>query len=212
MRNLNIKTYKQPAETSICGPCCIKMVTRYFGLNLSLNSIKQYCRCTNEGSLETSIVLAINKIGLQATLHALPSGGLLFGKYADLPKEKVIGNLKMRAQLVKSRLFAMALREAAELVEQDLIKFQLADRNIIEKELDKGNPWIACCHYYILGNLKDSNGADTSHFVVIQGYDKKHFIINDPLTGTYKVEKDKMLCAMYSTSPYEISAICINKR
>lgn len=212
MRNLNIKTYKQPAETSICGPCCIKMVTQHFGLNLSLKSIKQHCHCTNEGSLETSVVLAISEIGLHPILYALPSGGLLFGKYADLPKEKVISNLKVRAKLVKSRLFAMALREAAELVEQDLIRFQLANRDIIEKELDKGNPWIACCHYYILSKQKENRGAEMSHFIVIQGYDKNHFIINDPLDGVYKVEKDLMLCAMYSISPYEISAICVSKR
>ena len=209
MINLNVRTCKQPSGTSICGPCCVKMVIQYFGVKISLRTVKERCRCTSNGSTESSLALAINKMNLKATLYAIPSGGVFFGKYINFSKTKLIGSLNMRAALTKEKSFALSLREAAYLIEQDSVKFELVGRESIERELNKGNLWIACCQYYILDNLQDNEGAESTHFVVIQGYDKKHFIINDPLLGIKRVDKDRLLCSIYSITPYEVSAICI---
>jgi len=210
MVNLNVKTCRQPYGTSICGPCCVRMCAQYFGKKLSAQDAKQRCHCASSGSTETALALALNRMGLRGILYAIPTGGMFFGKYVGMPTKRVIASLKTRAALTMDRLTTTELREAAWLLEQDAIKFEFPGRECIERELRRGHPWIVSCLYYIISEEQERYGAEITHFVVIQGYDKKHFIINDPVSGVRKVDKDLMQCAVYSASSFEISAICVS--
>jgi len=58
------KTYKQLDEMD-CGPTCLKMITRYYGKNFSLESLRNICSATREGVSILGISAAAEKIGFK---------------------------------------------------------------------------------------------------------------------------------------------------
>lgn len=56
--------YKQPDEMD-CGPTCLRMVTKYYGKNISLQDIRKLTNTTREGSSILGISDAAEKIGFR---------------------------------------------------------------------------------------------------------------------------------------------------
>lgn len=57
--------YKQPNQMD-CGPTCLRMVAKYYGKNISLQSLRTFCEINKEGVSLYGISLAADKIGLRS--------------------------------------------------------------------------------------------------------------------------------------------------
>lgn len=51
-----------------CGPTCLKMVTKYYGIEFSVGDMKNIDRITREGSSILDLVDAAEKLGLVSTV------------------------------------------------------------------------------------------------------------------------------------------------
>lgn len=202
--DLNIKNYKQPAASSYCGPYCMKMVLKHFGIRRRMFDIMLLGHCSQHGMLDTGIVLGLKEIGLNPTLFIGPTGDHIPGEYATLSKEKLIEDLSQKNNAIKRKTaLKKYYTELVEVVNKDLIKFETATYKNIVQNLQQGNPIIVSVKAYILYNWTANDRLHKGHFVIIQGYDDDSFIINDPsfeLGGVYPVQKDKLLLAVHTWS------------
>ena len=59
---LKFPMYRQLDQMD-CGPACLKMISRYYGKNYTLNTLRQYCSLTREGVSFTGLIEAAKQIG-----------------------------------------------------------------------------------------------------------------------------------------------------
>lgn len=211
--NLNINNQRQEKGSTLCGPMCVKMILDHIGMEESLEQISILCGWDKRGTFETSIALGLFATGVPALLITEPDGETVWPKYMDLAMAQVCRSFRTRSSKTKDPVLSRGLGEMAELMMHGLLEFGITTRKRIEEELDAGNPWIASVRIYELYDKRDENSEkrkNLQHFVIIQGYDEDHFIINDPAHGSeggvYAVEKDRLLYSMYCADG---SAMCV---
>jgi len=205
--DLNLKNYRQPPGSDLCGQFCVQMVLDKFGIDIDA---AQNCHILAGGMFESGVASALLKSGLKSIFHSYPNGNIFWGKHTGMTKRELLNSFKKKALKSKKSLHKRILSEIVELIEQDAISFGLPTRELIEKELDQGHPWIVGVKAYTLYGWQADKGKKRSHFIVVQGYDDQNFIINDPAHdkgGVRNIQKDELLYAMYSSG--DGSAVCV---
>lgn len=77
--------FRSQMESSDCGPACIQMVAAYFGKQLSLSTLKEYCNATRIGVSLKDLLDGCRRIGLRAVpLH------LTINKLKDMPLPAIL--------------------------------------------------------------------------------------------------------------------------
>ena len=207
MINLDIPVFTQHNLVT-CGPFCMKMVMSYLKVERTIEEIKESCNYCSHGTLETGIVLGLKRFGIDSKLFIVPDGDTIKGAYVGMPSNKLATTLRRRGGHSKNNINKRGFAELSEVVENGQIDLSVVTRAQIEKELDKGNPWIVVVSSFAFYGSTDDKKKGLLHFVVITGYDEDNFIINDPApdTGTRKIQKDLLLHSIYSS---EGRAICV---
>lgn len=80
--------FRSQMESSDCGPACIQMVAAYFGKQLSLSALKEYCNVTRLGISLKDVLNGCKRIGLRAVplqlnidqLNEMPLPAILYWK------------------------------------------------------------------------------------------------------------------------------------
>src|SRR3990167_1590022 len=79
MGRTNVLPMYQPTDDPACGPSALKHALAVLGKRKSLETLKEICRVTRNGTSTKSMIRAVNKLGLSAlvvksaTLHHLHS-------------------------------------------------------------------------------------------------------------------------------------------
>jgi len=206
--DLKIELIKQPAGSMLCGLACMEMITKY---------MKSECpearQVFEKGALETSIALVYLANGLNSVVFQTPDGEWLPNKYADMKPDEVVRSLRIRKLKLKNNtLMTQVFEEIADALEQDVLRFKIPSRELIEANLRQGNPWIVGVNPHILHSTPEITKDNPGHFVVVSGFDKDSFIVNDPCPkkgGTIKVQKDRLMFAMFDSTG---AAVCVSGR
>jgi len=209
MINLTIPVFTQHNLVT-CGPFCMKMVMSYLGIEKAIEEIKSACNYCSHGTLETGIVLGLKKFGIDSRLFVAPDGDIIKGAYVGMPSCQLATTLRRRGGHSRNNINKKGFTELSEVVESGQIDLSIVTRSQIEKELDKGNPWVVVVSSFAFYGSRDDKKKGLLHFAVITGYDEDNFIINDPAPGfgIRKIQKDILLHSMYSG---ESRAICVYK-
>jgi len=205
--DLNLKNYRQPPGSDLCGQFCVQMALDKF--NIHIDAARD-CRTFAGGMFESGVALALLRSGLKSIFHSYPNGNIFWGKHVGMTKKELLNSFKKKALKSKKNLHKRILSEIVELIEQDAVSFELPTRELIEQELDQEHPWIVGVAPYTLYGWQTDKGKKRGHFVIIQGYNDQSFIINDPAHdkgGVREVQKDKLLYAMYGSG--DGAAICV---
>jgi hypothetical protein len=205
--NLNLKNYRQPPNSNLCGQYCIQMVLDKFGID---GNAAEVCQIFAGGMFESGVALALLRMGLKSVFYDYPNGNIFWGKHVSMTKKELLNSFKRKAIKSKKNLHKKILSEIVELIEKDAVSFDLPTRELIERELDQKHPWIVGVTAYVLYDWQTDKDKKQGHFIVIQGYNDKNFIINDPAHdsgGVKEISKDKLLYAMYSSG--DGSAVCV---
>jgi len=211
MINLNIANQRQALNSSTCGPNCAKMVLDYMGVKKGFDEICKMCNQDPQGTLESDLVLAFKSVNVSSTLYLIPDGEIIRPEYANVPVNKVASSLRRRAGKAKNSVYRRGFIGTAQVIESGSMVVGVVTRELIQSELDKGNPWIVAVGAYPLYKWKDKKQKNLLHFVVIQGYEGNNFIINDPAAdvgGIYQVHCDHLMYCLYHTNG---GSICVKK-
>jgi len=206
--NLDVPYFKQHNLVT-CGPYCVKMVLSYLGIEKSIGEICESCNYCSQGTLETGLVLGLRSMGVDSVLHMVPDGDTIKAKYVSMDVKKLATTLRRRGGRSRKEVIKRGFSELAQVVENEQLDFRLPTRDLIERNIEIGNPWIVVVKPFALYGFQDDKKASLLHFVVIGGYDENGFYINDPATELRYVWKDQLLYGMYSG---ECRAICIRKK
>lgn len=212
MVNLEIPNHRQASKSTTCGPVCVQMILDYLGDRRTLEEICDLCDFDPRGTFETSLALALFRLGIPSTVFMEPDGERIKGSYLGLSQGRVASILKARSTKTQQEAQQRGFQELYEVVKNGLYKFQIATRRRIEEEIDAGNPWIVVVPAYDFYDKadKDSNRRkDLVHFIIIQGYDEDCYIVNDPAAdgkGVSRIDKDYLLYCMYKSEGY---ATCV---
>ena len=209
MINLTIPVFTQHNLVT-CGPFCMKMVLSYLQVEKTIEEIKEACNYCAHGTLETGLVLGLKKFGIDSKLFIAPDGDVIKGAYIGMPLDKLATTLRRRSGHSRQPVAKRGFAELSEVVGNNQVDLSIITRSLIEKELDKGNPWIAVVSSFAFYGSLDDKKRGLLHFVVITGYDEDNFIIKDPSpnTGTRKIPKDLLLHSIHTG---EGRAICVYK-
>jgi len=211
MINLNIINQRQILNSSTCGSNCVKMILDYLGIEKSFDEVCKLCNQSAQGTLETDLALAFQSVGISSMLYLIPDGETIWAEYVNMPVNKVVSSLKRRAGKAHNCLHRRGFTGTAQAMESGLVTIKVITRDLIQAELDKGNPWIVAVGAYPLYGWKNKKQKNLLHFVIIQGYEGNNFIVNDPAAdtgGIYQVHCDHLMYCLYNTDG---GAICVKK-
>lgn len=197
---------RQPKGSYECGQYCVKMVLAKFNIQLDISTITKYCNARKRGISEPGIAVGLLQAGIHPTLHTFYDGEVFWGKYAQQDPTSISASFRRRAQKVKNSIRRQAYKDLGQLIEKECVVFEIVTSKVLQREIDYGRPWIAGVE---TNHLYNASGTSQHHFVVINGYDKEKFYINDPARGGYSIDKDRLLAALHQSDG---QAICVRGR
>lgn len=206
--DLDIANLRQRRRSSMCGPTCLQMILDWYGYEASNWSLKKAMRFRN-GATECGMVLGLQEFGFDSMCYAMPGGKLIPGKYAYMDQNELVRVLKIRSSKTKDKDLSRSFAELAEAVEYDLVIFAIPTQFQIEIDLVLGYPWIIGVECATLYPELEFNNPSEGHFVILQGFNGKEFIVNDPCHdcgGIHYIKKERVMAAIYRL---EGSGVCI---
>jgi len=205
---MKVPIYRQPKDSMLCGPYCLKMLYHYYGKRLSIDDILSGLKIYRVGTYATQLGTHLIENGFDVRIKCWDSR-IFVQKHKKMKTKSVLNSLKnildsgKKIEGISRRGFRFMVRflEAGGKVELNYTK----ERDITEA-LKSGNPPILCIERKSLyGNEKGEKG----HFVIVSGADKKNFIINDSghgHGGIKKYPKEDLMFALHSYRGYGLFA------
>lgn len=232
MRFSNLEIQRQPDETT-CGPTCLHAVYRYYGEDVSLESvIETVPSLANGGTLAVLLATHALQKGYQATIYTYNLQ--IFDPTWFKPHRKDLRG-KLRAQQVAKPEGRVAQANQMYLEYLKLgghVEFQPLTRTLLRELLEHKQPLLTgLSATYLYQEAReipetsrpdDVQGYPSGHFVVICGYDDdaKQVWIADPLhpnplsqTNFYSVHVDLLLGAiMLGVMTYDANLLMLGPR
>jgi len=170
MKKLNVPFYEQTLDFT-CGPACLMMAMRYFDktikmdLNLELDIWREANLVGIRGSSRYGLALAAHRRGFHTKI---------INNTRDMGYVEIVKDIRENVDIEMLNFFFKDIKKRS--VKAN-IKETIKDIGVedIRNTLDEGALPI------VLVTAKYFSGEDLAHWILIKGYDTKHFYINNPL-------------------------------
>lgn len=195
---LKVPLFKQPKNSVLCGPTCLKMLYWYYGERLDLEDIKKEMRMYNWGTLITELGRSLLKHNFNVALTTFNTRWFpnTFKSMSSNDLKRYIIK-KMHTSKKQKRL----LKSMVSFIEEGgKLKVDIVTEKDIKKAIKSKNPPIICIDNKVLFGKKPGKRG---HFVIPVGINKDKIVINDPHSkngGIKSYDKNKIIFALYSWS------------
>ena len=187
---LNVPVVRQKPNSVSCGIISTYMVLDFNGYSTSLGELfKNIELHKKKSTIAPAIVKGLIKLGIRSELIlSIPS---LLSSLSKKEIEKKIKKFKNDEYL---RTFFKKVLEVLESVKMDFITI-----NMLKYYIKKRKPVIVGVNSPVM--RQRNYGKLIEHFVVLRGYTRKSFIINDPhwkFGGVLEIPYDVFIASIYS--------------
>ena len=176
---LKVPLVHQPPKTPWCGPACAAMVTRYYGVRASIDTIARELPILPTGIDMAMLGAYFVRKGFRVTLKLWYAQFQPRFRWLDSSRnEEAIRNALRTARRSGDDMYAWHAARLAKFVQCGgrLVMDSVQQRDII-KELRSGRPVIL---NYDHRTLRGYSRIQKGHYVVIVGSAGKKFLANDP--------------------------------
>jgi len=201
----DVKAMLQPSKSDVCGQFCARMVLDYFGIKVTMEDVNKCVRYTRGGTLDTSIAVALHKLGAQPKLFVLPGDEAFLSDYPQMPSRKVAKHLLKRVCKLKSRVLKRGYTDLSYLFERDFVVWEPPTPTVIRREILNGGVWIVGVSLESFYNPPEPG----HHFVVVRGFKDSILVVNDPGKGIMEIDQELLA---YSIARSDGVAICVNSQ
>lgn len=184
MKKLKVPFCEQELDFT-CGPACLMMAMKYFDKTIKMDL-----------SLELDIWREANLVGIRGTSRF----GLALAAHRRGFSTKILNNTKDMG-------YVEIVKETRKNVDKEMLDFFFKDikkkcakakiKEIV-KDIGVGdvkNVLEEGAIPVVLANAKFFSGEDLAHWILVKGFDSKHFYINNPLDNPNK-RKEKVPATM----------------
>jgi hypothetical protein len=190
-----------------CGPTSLQQILRYYGIDNGMEEILRSVKMFSFGTPTVYLAMGAKKMGLDVKIVTLDVD-YVDPSWKGITGDVIAGKLRERLKLVNLdeniRLRTEGLAEALESGVE--LEIEAPSKEILINNIKKGVPPIITVSYNILhgrmrktsaGNRDDVKGFPDGHFVVVNGYDEKNFIITDSSIGTIEVSHERLMLSWF---------------
>lgn len=184
---LNVPLVRQKKGSKDCGPACLAMVLKYYGINKTIDEIKRKMKVYKKGTRATQLGTYLLENGFSVELIT-QNPGLFTRRDRIKPFSELRKQIREFVKQPKAKKHKKALDYYEEFFEKGgTLKVKIPDAKDIEKEINQKRPLIALMtSNFLLGKEPKFN----FHYNVVTGIDGKNISANDP-SSTYKGGKKK---------------------
>jgi len=203
----------QKENDECCGPCCLSMVYKIKGKNISLGQILKDLKLGEKGlpTYPPQLARHLNSNGLRTKL-TISNSQVISPAWANEVKSKVIENLKYWVTFQpKHDWHEFGLHALFYLQEGGEIELKSYGISDIKKMLDSGSTLILGVDEVFIwkhrfkehkAEIDEIKGKSYGHFIVVTGYKDNKFSVLDPYPtkipnkyGSYEVNGNDLLNA-----------------
>ena len=180
-----------------CGIACVKMIGKFYGYNFSERKILDVVELHSDGVLAGELANYLLEEGFEVEIHSFDLN-LFDPKLQKLSGLKLFKKVKDTVYFGKNVWKSVGLKAIIKFIEMGgKIKIIPPKEKTLIDFLKKKMPLIICLKSGILYDKKTLMG----HYLVLNGYNKNSFIVNDPYyKGEYAIKKDKLMFALQAHS------------
>lgn len=211
----------QASDSYTCGPCCLAMVYAMKGKDIKLQDILKDFHQPKRGkpTYTAQLVSHLHKNGIKTKLITSTSKVLSYA-WADLPREKLIENIKEWLTFHKKTLWCKEVKNILSYLEEGgELEQKSYTSQTIKDILDRHSLVILCIdedwawgHRLAMVDGKrivdDIKGKLEGHFVLVTGYKDNMFHVLDPFPtnienrhGEYDIDVDQLTNASLTWDP-----------
>lgn len=182
-----------------CGPVCVQMILKYFGLEKDIILLKENLKYNENGTSIYDNGLVLMNAGL--TVTAITAQPYLFPPDLNFnSKDSIFLRIQERSE--KLTKYKEGLDVMVNFLQKGGgIKVEIPKFVHIKNAIDNGNPVLALVYAQALGSKEGG-----FHFVVVNGYNDEQVHITNPskiaTSGWYPVEH--FFYALHTSTTYDI--------
>jgi ABC-type bacteriocin/lantibiotic exporter with double-glycine peptidase domain len=181
---LNVPLITQKSKFS-CGIISTYMVLKYKGYDIELKKLFDVIPYGRRGTTSFEIVHGLRKLGIEA--WCITWAPWLFKDFSMV-------EIKQKISKVDNKKFKSLLRKMLKVY--NYIKAEPIDGLLLKRFIKEKSPPIV--HVCVPMFRQEMYGEWRGHFVVISGYEKSYFIVNDPASRKrLRVRNDVLISSIY---------------
>jgi hypothetical protein len=202
MKKLDVPLVLQAADSKDCGPACVEMILRYFGMEGDIQKLASQLEYFEVGTSAYDNGRLLLDAGLN--VEAITRQPLLFSPDTT---QKITSGAEIAAILQNNEKRLGKYKSGVDKIITFLdkggtMRIEIPDIKHIREAIDQSNPIIALLYARALGSNEGN-----FHFVIVDGYDEEKVHITNPYPKSHQQDwfpVSDFLYGLYSSTTADI--------